>query len=96
VFRNDARGSSAYCEGTNELRIPGGGGGEPPKAYVLDVIDREMIRLALDGVADMRRYVPEVMSLCARLDIREPDWMDDEAVRERVEANRADWPRREA
>jgi len=78
-----------------ELKIPGRSGGEPPKAYVLDWIDRDIIRMALRGDIDMRRYVPEVMSLCARLDIKEPDWMDDEAIRERVELNRPEWPRRD-
>ena len=58
------------------------------------MIDRDIIRLAMRGDVDMRRYVPEVMSLCARLDIAEPPWMDDEAIRERVEANRPAWPRR--
>ena len=76
----------------SDLSIPGRSGGEPPKPYALDIIDRDIIRLALRGDADMRRYVPEVMSLCARLDIKEPPWLDDEAIRERVEANRADWP----
>ena len=36
----------------------------------------------------------EVMSRCARLEIAEPPWMDDEAIGERVEANRAEWPGR--
>ena len=75
--------------------IPGRSGGEPPKPYALDFIDRDIIRLALRGDVDMRRYVPEVMSLCARLDIKEPPWIDDESIRERVELNRAEWPRQE-
>ena len=73
--------------------IPGRSGGEPTP-YVLDIVDRDIIRLALRGDVDMRRYVPEVMSLCARLEISEPPWMEDEAIRERVELNRADWPKR--
>ena len=73
-------------------KIPGRTGGNP-KPYVLDAVDREMIRLALRGDVDMRRYVPEVMSLCARLAIAEPPWMDDESIRERVEINRAEWRR---
>lgn len=77
----------------SDLTIPGRSGGEP-KAYVLDVVDRSIIGLALRGDLDMRRYVPEVMSLCARLDITEPPWMDDESIRERVELNRKEWPRR--
>ena len=75
--------------------IPGRSGGDP-KPYVLDIVDRDIIRLALRGDVDMRRYVPEVMSLCARLDITEPPWLDDESIRERVELNRAEWPRRES
>jgi hypothetical protein len=78
----------------SDSKIPGRSGGDP-KDYVLDVVDRDIIRLALRGDADMRRYVPEVMSLCARLNIKEPPWMDDESIRERVEANRHAWPRRE-
>jgi hypothetical protein len=68
-------------------KIPGRSGGEPTP-YVLDIVDRDIIRLALRGDVDMRRYVPEVMSLCSRLDISEPLWMEDEAIRERVELNR--------
>jgi hypothetical protein len=74
--------------------IPGRTGGDP-KPYVLDIVDRDIIRLALRGDVDMRRYVPEVMSLCARLDIAEPPWMDDESIRERGELNRAEWPQPE-
>jgi hypothetical protein len=62
---------------------------------VLDIIDRDIIRLALRGDVDMARYVPEVMSLCARLDITEPPWMEDENIRERVELNRPQWPKRD-
>lgn len=79
----------------DDLKIPGRSGGEPPKAYPLDVIDRDIIRMALRGDIDMRRYAPEVVSLCARLDIGEPQWMDDDSVKERVEALREEWPRRE-
>ena len=32
----------------------------------------------------MRRYVWEVMRLCAKLEIAEPPWFEDESVRERV------------
>jgi hypothetical protein len=77
-----------------EFEIPGRTGGEP-KPYVLDIVDRDIIRMALRGDVEMRRYFPEVMSLCARLEIAEPPWMEDEAIRERVELIRADWPRRE-
>lgn len=78
----------------DDASIPGRSGGDP-KPYVLDIIDRDIIQLALRGGVDMRRYVPEVMSLCSRLDIAEPPWMEDEAIRERVELNRVEWPRRE-
>ena len=71
-----------------------GRSGGDPKPFVHDVLDRDVIRMALRGDIDMRRYVPEVMSLCARLEIAEPPWMEDESVRERVELNRPDWPRR--
>jgi hypothetical protein len=77
----------------DDLRIPGRSGGEPPKAYPLDLIDRDIIRMGLRRDIDMRRYVPEVMSLCARLEIAEPPWMDEEQVRERVQAHRKKWPR---
>jgi hypothetical protein len=77
----------------SDLKIPGRSGGPPPKQYVLDVVDRDIIRMAMRGDVDMRRYVPEVMSLCARLDIAEPPWMAEEAIRERVERNRAEWQR---
>jgi hypothetical protein len=76
-----------------EPMIPGRSDGDP-KTYVLNALDRDTIRIALRGDVDMRRYVPEVMSLCARLDIAEPPWMDDESIRERVDLNRAEWPRR--
>jgi hypothetical protein len=36
----------------------------------------------------MRRYVAEVMSLCAKLGIEEPPWFEDEEVRDRVAVNR--------
>jgi hypothetical protein len=67
----------------SDSTIPRRSGGDPNE-YVLDVVDRDIIRLALRGDADMRRYVPEVMSLCARLNIKEPPWMDDESIRDRV------------
>jgi len=83
-----------YAVTMSELKIPVRSGGDP-KAYVLDIVDRDIIRMALRSDIDMRRYVPEVMSLCARLDISEPPWMEDEEIRERVELNRPLWPRRE-
>ena len=54
----------------------------------LDVVERDVIRMALRGDIDLRRYVPEVMMICAKLDISEPPWMEEEGVRERVEVNR--------
>ena len=65
--RLSAKSAHAYALTMSDLSIPGRSGGEPPKPYALDIIDRDIIRLALRGDADMRRYVPEVMSLCARL-----------------------------
>jgi hypothetical protein len=62
--------------------------------YRLDSIDRDMIRMALRGDVDMRRYAPEVMRLCARFGIVERPWLDDPGLAERVELNRAQWPRR--
>lgn len=63
--------------------------------YRVDEIDREIVRMALRGDVDLRRYVPEVMRLCARLDIAEPPWIDeDPAVAERVALNRDQWPKR--
>jgi hypothetical protein len=47
-----------------------------------------MVRLALRGDVDMRRYIPEVMSLCAKLGMPGPPWFEDETVRDRVAANR--------
>lgn len=63
--------------------------------YDLDSIDRDIVRMALRGDVDMRRYVPEVMRLCARLGIAEPPWLDSPEVAERVALNRAEWPKRE-
>ncbi len=60
----------------------------PEKTVSLDSAERDMVRLALRGDVDMRRYVPEVMRLCAKLEIPEPPWFEDEAVRERVALNR--------
>ncbi len=48
----------------------------PKLAYNLDSADRDIVRMALRGDVDMRRYVPEVMRLCARLRIAEPPWLD--------------------
>jgi len=59
-------------------------------AYDLNAAERDVIRLALRGDVDMRRYVPEVMDICAKLGISEPPWFDDESVRERVAFNRGD------
>ena len=63
--------------------------------HQVDSIDFDIIRLALRGDADMRRYVPEVMRLCARLGIDEPPWLQDADVAERVALNRARWPKRD-
>jgi hypothetical protein len=54
----------------------------------LNLPERDVIRLALRGDVDMRRYVPEVMGVCAKLNITEPPWMEDAEIRERVELNR--------
>jgi hypothetical protein len=63
--------------------------------YELDRIDRDIVRMALRGDIDLRRYVPEVMRLCARLRISEPPWLkDDPAIAERVALNRSEWPER--
>jgi hypothetical protein len=59
-------------------------------AEELTPIERDTVRLALRGDVDMRRYVPEVMSVCQKLDIEDPPWFSEEAVRERVELNRSD------
>jgi hypothetical protein len=56
--------------------------------YDLNSLDRDVIRLALRGDVDMRRYVPEVMWLCNKLGLPDPPWFEDEDVRERVSANR--------
>jgi hypothetical protein len=44
---------------------------------------------------DMRRYVPEVMSLCYKLGLPDPPWFEDDAVRERVAMNRPHMPTKE-
>jgi hypothetical protein len=63
--------------------------------YELDRVDRDIVRMALRGDIDLRRYVPEVMRLCERLRIIEPPWLDDDqALAERVALNRAEWPKR--
>lgn len=64
----------------------------PP--FDLSDLDRDIIRLALRGDANMKRYVPEVMRVCALLDIDEPPWLQDEDVAERVALNREQWPKR--
>jgi hypothetical protein len=53
----------------------------------LDPAERDVIRLAL-STGDVRRYVPEVMRICAKLHVDEPQWFDDPDVRDRVAANR--------
>ena len=58
-------------------------------------MDRDIIRMGLRGDVDMRRYVPEVMRLCARLRIAEPPWLDSPEVAERVALNRPEWPKRD-
>ena len=60
--------------------------------YDLHRIERDVIRLALRGDVDMRRYVPEVMSVCHTLGLPDPPWFEEESVRERVEANRDNMP----
>jgi hypothetical protein len=62
--------------------------------YELTSADRDMVRLALRGDVNMKRYVPEVMRLCAVLGIDEPPWLADEDVAERVALNRQHWPER--
>jgi hypothetical protein len=62
--------------------------------YRLNSMDLDMIRLALRGDVDMRRYVPEVMRLCARLGLVEPPWLDEPEVADRVALNRRQWPKR--
>lgn len=49
----------------------------------LNFLDRDIIRLALRGDTDMRRYAPEVKYVCRKLNISEPPWFDDEVVRAR-------------
>jgi hypothetical protein len=60
--------------------------------YDLHSIERDTIRLALRGDVDMRKYVPEVMSVCVKLGLPDPPWFEDEAVRESVAANRDNMP----
>lgn len=64
----------------------------PP--YELSNLDLDTIRLALRGDVNMKRYVPEVMRVCALLDIDEPPWLEDEDVAERVALNREQWRKR--
>jgi hypothetical protein len=52
--------------------------------YALSDLDRDTIRLALRGDVNMKRYLPEVMRVCAVLRIHEPPWMEDEDVADRV------------
>jgi hypothetical protein len=47
-----------------------------------------VIQQAFRGDVDMRRYAPEVQILCAKLDISEPPWFDEEEVRERLGLDR--------
>jgi hypothetical protein len=59
-------------------------------------IDRDIVRKALRGDVDVRRYVHEVIRLCARLRIAEPPWLKkDPVIADRVALNRPEWPRRE-
>jgi hypothetical protein len=60
--------------------------------YDLHELEVDMVRLALRCDVDMRRYVPEVMSLCHTLGLPDPPWFEDEVVRERVAANRPGMP----
>ena len=58
------------------------------KTVTLDPAERDVIRLALWATGDIRRYVPEVMRICAKLAVAEPPWFEDPEVRDRVAANR--------
>jgi hypothetical protein len=60
---------------------------EQERSVTLDPAERDVIRLAL-WTGDVRRYVPEVMRICAKLQVEEPRWFDDPDVRDRVAANR--------
>jgi hypothetical protein len=60
---------------------------EHERSVTLDPAERDVIRLAL-WTGDVRRYVPEVMRICAKLQVEEPRWFDDPDVRDRVAANR--------
>jgi hypothetical protein len=62
--------------------------------YELSDLDRDTIRLALRGDHNMKVYLPEVLRVCALLDIDEPPWMEDEDVADRVALNREQWPKR--
>lgn len=57
------------------------------RTVTLDPAERDVIRLAL-WTGDVRRYVPEIMRICAKLDVAEPGWFGDPDVRDRVAANR--------
>ena len=57
------------------------------RTVTLDPAERDVIRLAL-WTGDVKRYVPEVMRICAKLQVDEPRWFDDPDVRDRVAANR--------
>jgi hypothetical protein len=60
---------------------------EHERTVTLDPAERDVIRLAL-WTGDVRRYVPEVMRICTKLQVEEPLWFDDADVRDRVAANR--------
>jgi hypothetical protein len=45
--------------------------------YELDALDLDVIKLALRHDIDLKQYVPEVMRLRAKLNIREPAWLKD-------------------
>ncbi len=56
--------------------------------YDLSIPEVDTIRLALRPDVDIRRYVPEVMSICRKLGLPDPPWFEDAEVRERVAFNR--------
>ena len=58
------------------------------RTVTLDPAERDVIRLALWTSGEVRRYVPEVMRICAKLDVAEPPWFDEPGIRDRVAANR--------
>ena len=88
--RNGSRGQTKAAVPESAVAL------SPVPEYEFDRVDRDIIRMALRGDVDLRRYVPEVMRLCARLRITEPPWLEEDAsIAERVALNRAEWPKRE-